>query len=87
MIDLKDFKTGLGEIRSRIGSSLEEERDRIESQRLLCWPFKSLCVGVGGCLRDQLDTDSAKPIFCIFFPAFPVQWYHQLHRQVSLEPG
>ena len=25
MIDLKDFKTGLGEIRSRIGSSLEEE--------------------------------------------------------------
>ena len=35
MIDLKDFKTGLGEIRSRIGLSLEEEKERIESQRLL----------------------------------------------------
>jgi len=29
MIDLKYFKTGLGEIRSRIGSSLEEEKERI----------------------------------------------------------
>ena len=35
MIDLKDLKTGLGEIRGRIGSSLEEEKERIESQRLL----------------------------------------------------
>ena len=34
MIDLKDFKTGLGEIRSRIGSSLGEEKEMIESQRL-----------------------------------------------------
>ena len=46
MIDLKDFKTGLEEIRSRIGSSLEEEKERIESQRLLGWPSKSLCVWV-----------------------------------------
>ena len=46
MIDLKDFKTGLGEIRSGSGSSLEEEKDRIESQRLLGWPSKSLCVWV-----------------------------------------
>ena len=46
MIDLKDLKTGLGEIRSRIGSSLEEEKERIESQRLLGWPSKSLCVWV-----------------------------------------
>ena len=46
MIDLKYFKTGLGEIRSRIGSSLEEEKERIESQRLLGWPSKSLCVCV-----------------------------------------
>ena len=46
MIDLKYFKTGLGEIRSRIGSSLEEEKERIESQRLLGWPSKSLCVWV-----------------------------------------
>ena len=46
MIDLKDFKTGLGEIRSGSGSSLEEEKDRIESQRLLGWTFKSLCMWV-----------------------------------------
>ena len=46
MIDLKYFKTGLGEIRSMIGSSLEEEKERIESQRLVVWPSKSLCVGV-----------------------------------------
>ena len=44
VIDFKDFKTGLEEIRSRIGSSLEEENERIESQRLLGWPSKSLCV-------------------------------------------
>ena len=46
MIELKDFKTGLREIRSRIGSSLEEEKERIESQRLLGWPSKYLCVWV-----------------------------------------
>ena len=46
MIDLKDFKTGLGEIRSMVGSSLEEEKERIESQRLLVWPSKSLFVWV-----------------------------------------
>ena len=46
LMDLKDLKTGLGEIISRIGSSLEEEKERIESQRLLGWPSKSLCVGV-----------------------------------------
>ena len=46
-----------------------------------------MCVGVGGCLGDWLDTDSAKPIFYIFFPAFPVRWYDQLHHQVILEPG
>ena len=45
MIDLKDFKTGLRDIRSRIGSSLEEEKERIESQRLL-GPSMSLCVWV-----------------------------------------
>ena len=48
MIDLKDFKTGLREIRSSIGSSLEEEKERIELQRLLGWPSKSLCVWVFG---------------------------------------
>ena len=31
MIDLKYLKTHLGEIRSRIGSYLEEEKKRIES--------------------------------------------------------
>ena len=46
MIDLKDFKTGLREIRSRIGSSLEEEKEGIESQRLLGWHSKSLYVWV-----------------------------------------
>ena len=39
MIDLKDFKTGLREIKSRIGSSLEEEN-------LLGWPSKSFWVWV-----------------------------------------
>ena len=48
MIDLKDFKTGLGEIRSRIGSSLEEEKDRIESQSLLGWRSKSFYGWVFG---------------------------------------
>ena len=48
MIDLKYLKTCLGEIRSRIGSYLEEEKERIESQRLLGWPSKSLCVWVFG---------------------------------------
>ena len=46
MIDFKDLKTGLDEIRSRIGKSLEEEKERIESQGLLGWPAKSLCVCV-----------------------------------------
>ena len=46
MIDLKYLKTHLGEIRGRIGSYLEEKKERIESQRLLGWPSKSLCVGV-----------------------------------------
>ena len=45
-IDLKYLKTGLGEIRSRRGSSFEEEKERIESQRLLGWPSKFLCVWV-----------------------------------------
>ena len=44
MIDFKYFKTGLGEIGSSIGSSLEEEKERIESQILLGWPSKFLCV-------------------------------------------
>ena len=35
MIDLNDFKTGLGEIRSRIGSSLEEEKERIVKNLLI----------------------------------------------------
>ena len=45
MIDMKGLKTGLGEIRSRIGSSLEEE-EMIESQRPFGWPSKFLCVWV-----------------------------------------
>ena len=45
-IDLKDLNTSLGEIRSRIGSSLEEEKEMIESQRLFGWPSKFLCVWV-----------------------------------------
>ena len=46
MIDLKYLKTFLGEIRSRIGSYLEEEKEMIESQRLLGCPSKSFCVWV-----------------------------------------
>ena len=45
-IDLKDLNTSLGEIRSRIGLSLEEEKEIIESQRLFGWPSKFLCVWV-----------------------------------------
>jgi len=45
-IDLKDLNTSLGEIRSRIGSSLEEEKEMIESQRPFGWPSKFLCVWV-----------------------------------------
>ena len=45
-IDLEYLKTGLGEIRSRIGSSLEEEKEMIESQRPFGWPSKFLCVWV-----------------------------------------
>ena len=67
MIDLKDFKTGLREIRSRIGSSLEEEKERIESQRLLGWPSKSLCVWVwvGVCETDWTLTQPNQ--FFIFY--------------------
>jgi len=45
-IDLKDLNTALGEIRSRSGSSLEEKKEGIESQRLFGWPSKFVCVWV-----------------------------------------
>ena len=41
-----------------------------------------MCVGVGGCLRDQLDTDSPKINFCLFFQ--PYLWFDIINCTVRL---
>ena len=70
-IDLKDLNKILGEIRSRIGSSLEEEKEMIESQRIFGWPSKFLCVWVWvGVWETDWTLTHQNQIFCLFFQPY-----------------